>query len=180
MLMGSYLEFVDGWPITVQQDQQTLLNQLNSFFKSHVLAPFSPKYGDRQMISKPSSNMVFLKVGTNHVNLHRSRIRCKMLTYQGQWIRRCNSFENRSYHPKILLITLWALFNSTKDKGVPERIKLVASVVHYPCQITVDLFRAQRVPIIPHMIRQTEKKGWMKGFRYPYSITYKQKYEFTI
>lgn len=165
--MSSYLEFVDRRPITVQQDQQTLLNQLNSFFKSQILAPFVTKYWDRQMISKSSSNMVFLKVGANHVNLHRSRIRRKMLTNQDQWIRWYYSFENRSYHPKILLVTLGTLFNSTKHKWVPKRIKLVASVVHYSCQIAVDLFGAQRVPIIPHMIRQSEKKGWMKRFRFP-------------
>jgi hypothetical protein len=70
--------------------------------------------------------------------------------------------ERRRYHAKILLFTLWTLFNTTKYKWVPEGIKLVASVVHYSRQITVDLFRAQGISIIPHMIRQAEKVSGVK------------------
>ena len=51
---------------------------------------------------------------------------------------------------KVLL----SIFNSTEDEGVPKRIELIATVVHHSGQIIVNLLRAQRISVIPHVIIQ--------------------------
>ena len=66
----------------------------------------------------------------------------------------------RRYHAEVD----FPIFDATKDESVPERVKLVAAVVHDTSQIVVNLFWSQRVTIIPHVIIQPICKKASKGF----------------
>lgn len=78
-----------------------------------------------------------------------------VLHIKGKW-----SIE--TYCAKVLL----SIFHSTEDKRIPQRIKLIASVVHNSGQIVVNLFRSQRVSIIPHVVIEatsieTKNEKWL-------------------
>lgn len=61
------------------------------------------------------------------------------------------SEDGRTHRSKVLL----SIFNSTKDKRVPQWVKLVTSIIHNTSQVVVHLFRSKGVAIIPHVVIQT-------------------------
>lgn len=59
-----------------------------------------------------------------------------------------------TYHTQVLL----AVLHSAENKAVPERVELVALLVHDAVEVIVNLYWSQVVSIVPHVVGGTAIK----------------------